>query len=166
MKYYCLEDFKAKNEDFKAKYGEILCTKGKIYDIVDAPEDPDSGYCDILTCDFGGTCNTNWLEVSKHFACIAQFVVVEISEREIVSVKPCDTEKDAIDTANRLLAKHCERIGCQAEFAEDDGKGDEWDRSTRERPYAWCNLQDIFWDAHIVNMSMWGTTAFPYRKGQ
>lgn len=144
MKHYCVEDYKDEN-------GAVLCTKGKVYDIVSAPEDPDSGYCDIVACDDGCRCNTNWLEVGPHFTCIAKFMVVEVTDREIGAIFLCDTLDEAVEAANNLLEKHIKSIGYMDAYEDQDGEDDEWQRAAADKMFAWCNWRQN-WDAHIIEL--------------
>ena len=47
--------------------GVLVCKAGKEYEIADAKEEGDEGYCDIFNCEDGKTLQTNWVEVGEYF---------------------------------------------------------------------------------------------------
>lgn len=86
-------------------------------------------------------------------------VVIEICDRSLCSVTPCDSMEDAISAANDLLKTHCNQTGYGDELeeavqeAESAGcipGGVEFRLASADNDNAWCNYGDRDWDAFIV----------------
>lgn len=86
-------------------------------------------------------------------------VVIEIYDRSISSVTPCDTMAEAIETANDLLKTHCNQTGYGDELEEtvEEAKEKEvkpggvyFAFAFESNSNAWCNYGDRDWDAFIV----------------
>lgn len=86
------------------------------------------------------------------------YLVAEIRDREFVQTIPATTRGEASRIANGLLEKHCETIG-EPELYEayaSRNPPDTWplkmslDSPENAEMSAWCNLNDIHFDAHIA----------------
>lgn len=135
MQHYCTDDLVVD--------GKVLCMRGNIYNIVNAPEDPDSGYCDIHGCDDGSTCNATWLDVDEHFICIAPILVVEVEDGIATAVSRWDSMPEALENANELLDR---RLREEGEGAIGDDP--EWEYATEEVPVAWLTSRQ--WAAFVI----------------
>lgn len=78
-----------------------------------------------------------------------KYVVVEIIERDVMSLSFCKSISAAVKTANALLENRARTVNRYGEFVHDEGASDEWGRASEESPCAWCNWRDN-WDAHII----------------
>lgn len=86
-------------------------------------------------------------------------IVIEVYDRSISSVTPCNTKEEAIETANELLKIHCNTTGYGDRLEEtvqeaqangtEPGWGDFRFAST-DNDNAWCNYGNCDWDAFIV----------------
>lgn len=93
---------------------------------------------------------------------VETWFVIEVCERELISVVQLATQKEAIQRANELLEAHAASICYEEEFAElmeelscdpDADKGSCEVNVAREgREGAWCNWHDINWDAFVVQI--------------
>lgn len=88
-----------------------------------------------------------------------KFLVIEVYEREIASVHFCRTKDEAVETANSLLADHCDTIGCTEDYETANNAPDgcipyEIQKASVTQN-AWCNLKDDDWDAFIIDLSIW-----------
>ena len=78
-----------------------------------------------------------------------KYLVIEVCEREISSIAACDTGEEAIATANDMLKRHMEEIGCSKEYESNEDKYDEWEPAATDNRGAWCNYHQK-WDAFIT----------------
>lgn len=90
------------------------------------------------------------------------FIVLEVCDRDLDGFYLCDTLEKAIDKANELLKDHCDTIGYSDDFealetAREEGDlvtllNDDIRFATKRDPNAWCNLGDMDWDAHVIEV--------------
>lgn len=85
------------------------------------------------------------------------YLVTEICDREFIQAVPAATREEASKTANGLLKDHCSTIG-EPERYDAYASADPptpWppemalDNEENGEAGAWCNLQDMRFDAHI-----------------
>lgn len=76
-----------------------------------------------------------------------KYMVIEISERDLLDILYADTLKEAIGITNRLLEAWCKTL--DVSLNEDDD-GSEFMRASIENQAAWCNLGNYNWDAYIA----------------
>ena len=100
------------------------------------------------------------------------YLVLEIKDRDPISLSKCETLEEAIEKANELLEIHCGYIGYGEEFQNymrtyetDPQKANEESAkigaaSKYDPDNAWCGFDDQHWDAYIVDMdaASMGTT--------
>lgn len=75
-------------------------------------------------------------------------LVVEVFDRSVQSVTPCDSMEEAVSTANDLLVEHAGDSGVLIDVLAGEEEG--WARATEENLNAWANWNSLEWDAHIV----------------
>lgn len=88
-----------------------------------------------------------------------KFLVIEVFEREIHSVTPCENKSQAIRKANELLRARVRECNNEeeSEYVIDatireliqDGEAARAGAGSME---AWCNLGHDNWDAHIIDV--------------
>lgn len=79
------------------------------------------------------------------------YAVVEVCDRELISIASAGDIDSALELANLLLDKHCEGIGCT--MYKDD-YGDMWQYARADEPNAWCNYRGQNWDAFIDELDV------------
>lgn len=89
------------------------------------------------------------------------YLVTEICDREFIQAVPAATREEASKTANGLLKDHCGTIG-EPERYDAYASADPptpWppemalDSEENGEAGAWCNLQDMHFDAHVAYVS-------------
>lgn len=89
------------------------------------------------------------------------WLVIEVKERDLISVTLCNTEKAAVDKANELLEEHICSVGYEdrlSEVKEDMEDNPDADVNNGEFQFArvgcttaWCNLR-YNWDVFIIEI--------------
>lgn len=78
-----------------------------------------------------------------------QYVVIVISDRELVEVKLVESLEAGVNYANELLD---ELLGANGLNYFAGLKTGEWGKATTENPLAWCTYLDDDWDAYVAKL--------------
>lgn len=88
------------------------------------------------------------------------YLIIEVFDRELCSVHTALTSREAVDTANRVLKKHCDAIGRSEVYDEAEAKcidtgnleQDGIKFSSQDSMDAWCNFKDEALDIFVTRL--------------
>lgn len=75
--------------------------------------------------------------------------VIEILNRSLISVTPCDSHNAAIEQANTMLKCRMKELNLEQDLMTHEGQGGDWDYATKDHS-AYLNTYNQDWDAHIA----------------